>query len=298
MGKILVSGVVNVENNLKVDSFPVAYNPVNFAFFGINTNVAGVGFNIAKALATLGDEVSLVSMIGDDVNADAVLCKLEKTGISTKYVKMIAKNTPQSIIMYDNEGKRQIFTDLKDLQELSFPVDDFEKAQSDSDILVLTNINYSRGLLKKAKETKKLIATDVQAISDIEDSYNKDFLENADILFFSNDKLLDAASGFMQDLIKKYNHKIIVSGLGEKGALMYVREQDTVFSFNAVKTRPIVNTVGAGDALFSSFIHFYAKTKDPHVSIKKAMLFASFKIGESGATNGFLTEKELEDLEA
>ena len=27
----------------------------------------------------------------------------------------------------------------------------------------------------------------------------------------------------------------------------------------AVKTKEVINTVGAGDALFSAFIHFYAK---------------------------------------
>ena len=50
----------------------------------------------------------------------------------------------------------------------------------------------------------------------------------------------------------------------------------------------MVNTIGAGDALFSGFIHFYLKSKNPYQALQKAMLFASYKIGSTGAADGFL----------
>jgi len=68
------------------------------------------------------------------------------------------------------------------------------------------------------------------------------------------------------------------------------------FHYHAVDARPIVNTIGAGDALFSAFIHCYAKGENPHQALKKAIAFASWKIGEKGAADGFLTEAALESL--
>lgn len=66
--------------------------------------------------------------------------------------------------------------------------------------------------------------------------------------------------------------------------------------FPAVKTRKVVNTVGAGDSLLSSFIHFYFKNYNPYEAIKKAIIFASYKIGEKGAANGFLQEETIESF--
>ena len=53
------------------------------------------------------------------------------------------------------------------------------------------------------------------------------------------------------------------------------------------------NTVGAGDALVSAFVHFYLKGEAPVEALRKASYFASYKIGESGASKGFLTEEAL-----
>ena len=66
MSNILVSGLINIETTLKVDGFPIAYEPVRYPFWGVRSTVSGVGYNIAKALTTLGDSVRLLSLIGRD----------------------------------------------------------------------------------------------------------------------------------------------------------------------------------------------------------------------------------------
>jgi ribokinase len=81
--------------------------------------------------------------------------------------------------------------------------------------------------------------------------------------------------------------------MGELGVMIYVKEKNEIKQFPAVKTREAVNTIGAGDSLFSCFIHFYNKTQDPYYSIKRATIFASYKVGENGGAKGFLTEEEV-----
>ena len=59
MARILISGLVNVETTLQVRQFPIEYYPIDYPFFGINTDVSGVGLNIASALLALGEPVPL-----------------------------------------------------------------------------------------------------------------------------------------------------------------------------------------------------------------------------------------------
>ena len=58
---VLVSGLVNVETSVKVRKFPIEYYPIDYPFFGVESHIAGVAYNLAKALTTLGDDVDLLS---------------------------------------------------------------------------------------------------------------------------------------------------------------------------------------------------------------------------------------------
>jgi ribokinase len=133
-------------------------------------------------------------------------------------------------------------------------------------------------------------------LSDIDDNYNSDYLKYSDILFLSNENIIGNENEMILQLSQKYNHRIIVITMGENGLLIYTREKAEIKHFPAAKTREVVNTTGAGDALFSCFIHYFIKTKEPYYSIRMAAIFASYKIGENGGAKGFLPEKELEEL--
>ena len=292
MNNFLVSGHITIETTVKIEKFPIEYSPIEFNFYGNKSTVSGVGFNIVKAIKTLGGNPLFCSIIGNDIYRDIIKLELEKNGINNKYVLPIMNETSQSVILY-NENKRKIYSDLKDIQEKTYPVNTIDSLIKDTDIAVLCNINYSRGLLKKVKNYGKLIATDVHVICDVDDAYNKDFMEYSDILFLSNENIIGKEYDFINTLIETYTNKIIVIGLSGNGLLLYVRDDNRTQHYPVVQTRKIVNTIGAGDALFSSFIYFYNKTKDPYYAIEKAIVFASYKIGEKGAAEGFLTESEL-----
>ena len=64
MPNIFVAGLANIETTLRVDGFPISYQPVTYAFHGISTSVSAVGYNVAKALTNLGNAVSFASLIG------------------------------------------------------------------------------------------------------------------------------------------------------------------------------------------------------------------------------------------
>ena len=296
MTRILISGLINIETTLRVDGFPVEYAPVRYPFFGVNSTVSGVGYNIAKALTTLGDTVRLVSIIGEDAAGTLARQALAADGISGEFVIPGMVHTAQSVILYDAEGRRQIHVDLKEVQGQVYPDALFERAAQGCDLAVLCNINYSRPFLRRARERGMTVATDVHAISDLDDSYNREFMAAADILFMSDERLPCPPEERARRAMSRYGAEIVVIGLGAAGALLAVRSDNSVERIPAVRTRHVVSTIGAGDALFSCFIHFYHKIRDPYEAIRKAMVFAAHKIGKSGAAEGFLTEPELDRL--
>lgn len=296
MSKILVSGLVNTETTVKIKEFPISYFPIDYPFFGVNTGVAGVAYNLSKALKSLGDQVRLISMIGSDFGGEYVRKEIEAIGIDAANMQQQLRQTPNSVILYDGEGKRQIYCDLKDIQDMSF---DFHREMyQDCDVIAACNTNFNRSLLNKARADGKLIATDVHVLSDIEDAYNRDFMEYADILFLSDEAIRMDAKEFLMEIEKRYENEIIVLGQGSQGALMYVKKEGKFYDFPVIKTGKVINTVGAGDALFSGFIHYYVKGVPAEEALKKAEIFASYKIGFDGAANGFADEQKIEELAA
>ncbi len=294
MANILVSGLINTETTVRVRQFPVNYYPIDYPFFGVNTAVSGVAYNISRALKTLGDDVTLLTMTGRDFPAEYIRSELRAAGIGTDWVRPKLKQTPNSVVLYDGEGKRQIYCDLKDIQET--PYDFPEDICRDADVVAACNINFSRPLLHQAKALGKTVATDVHVLSDIHDEFNREFMSRADILFLSDEGIPGDYRDFLRALGDTYGNRIIVLGRGAEGAAMYLREEGRMFALPAVQVGKIVNTVGAGDALFSGFLHYFVQGYRPPDALTRAQVFASAKIRVSGAANGFPAEEEMESL--
>ncbi len=291
---ILVSGLVNIETSVPVRGFPVRYYPIDYLFGSVTSTVSGVGFNIAKALSRLGDEVDMVSLIGNDFYGDFALKKLKECGINTRLVRKQLELTCHSVVLYDKDGSNQIYCDLKDVQNQPY-VQNTDKALMRSELAVLCNINFSRSLLSRAKQLNIPIATDCHVLSDVHDSFNLEFMRYADILFLSNSAISGSEYSFIRQLAATYSSKIIVIGMGKEGAMMYTRDNDTIRHYPVPTDESFANTSGAGDALFACFVHYYAKDKNPERALDYAQVFATSKLHSPTPDGGFLSEEELEN---
>lgn len=247
-------------------------------------------------LNALGHEVLLLSLIGNDLNGETIKRTLTEMHIGHEHVLATMPQTPQSVILYDPSGRREVYTDLKDIQERTFPIDSFEKLAAASDLCVLCNINFARALLPVAKRLGKIIASDVHAISNLEDDFNRDFMAAADMLFCSHERLPESPEQWVQAVGRRYNPAVQVVGMGADGSLLALRGQPPQHA-PALTTRPVVNTIGAGDALFAAFLHGWLQTGgDAYQSLQLATIFASWKVGGNGGADGFLSREELQRL--
>lgn len=294
MKKILVSGLINIETSLKVDHFPIEYCPIEYPFFGVDTFVSGVGYNVAKALKTLDSDVDLLSIIGDDILGNIIAEEIKRNNIDINHlIKNKKSKTATSVVLVDNNGKRKIYCDLKDLQDVT-PLNGSHINIDNYSLAILTNINFNRELIKLANKKNIKVACDVHVLSSINDSYNDDFMKYSNILFLSNEAIIGREEEFIKEIYDKYHNEIIVCGCGDRGALMYIGKENRFVFESAKAPLGIKSTIGAGDALFSCFIHYYVKELPLEECLKKATLFAGIKISELGGSNGFVNEKELE----
>jgi ribokinase len=117
----------------------------------------------------------------------------------------------------------------------------------------------------------------------------------ADILFLSDERLWAPPQDCARELLGRYRMRAAILGRGADGALLAERDRAPLF-LPAASTRPVVNTVGAGDALLSSFTHHWLRGMAMEDALRRAIVFASWKIGEKGAAAGFLDEAGLDAL--
>lgn len=294
MAEIAVVGLVNLETTLAVDGFPVPYAAARYSFFGVRSSVSGVGYNVARALHTLGDSVRLCAMLGTDGAADLVRLTCEREGLPLEGLLSGLSETPQSLIMHDPSGARSIHTDLKDIQERHYPQERLSAALNGCAAAVICNINFARPALHICQALKIPVFTDLHAITDLQNPYDQEFLEAADGLFFSAEHL-EHPERTALEVFERFGTKLIVIGLGSRGALLCTRDAEPLL-MTAKAPRAIVSSVGAGDALLSSFVHYYLKLGDARAALERAVLFAGWKIGETGGSSGFLSEAALEAL--
>ena len=295
MSAIAVAGLYTKETNLKIEGFPLAYYPVAFPFHGIAEMHSGVGLNLAIALAKLGHAARLATLIGPDEAGERMLAALPRLGLASGFVARTTAATSQSVILVAPDGSRQAHCDLKDLQGSEYPGELVAPLLSGTELAVICNINFARPLLNEARARGIPIATDVHVLADFDDGYNRDFIAAADILFLSHERLPCPPHEAIAELRRRFDPRIIVIGMGAEGALLSERGRE-LFHGGAVAPRGILNTIGAGDALFASFLDQSLRGLDAQTALSRAMLYAGWKIGESGASEGLLDAAGFAEL--
>ena len=290
---VVVAGVTNVETSVSVDGFPLEYVPARYPRRGINTRVAGVGYNVAAGLRALGVPVSFATYVGDDSAGAVARARLEHLDLSGA-TSLKAPSTAQSVVLVDPSGRRSVHTDSKDLPDAVYPQEVFEKAMAGADLAVLTNIGFSRPLLGVARGKGVPIACDIHAIADLEDAYNQDFMAAATVLFCSHERLPTLPEVWARQVLARYDSELVVIGLGDQGCLVAER-RGALTRVPAAAVGSVVNTAGGGDALCAAFLDGWRRGQDPVHAARRAMIFAAAKIAAAPGTDGFLNRAELDE---
>lgn len=294
--KIVVVGVTSLYMSVPVDEFPIRYQPSRSPGW-LRAGAAGAGCHIAKVLHDLGDEVNLCTVIGRDPPGALIRSELAADGL----LGPGAVDVPASslgVVLVAPDGRRMGQPYLAVVNSVEYPAEVFRQGLQGADLAVLTNSRLARPLLRHARQQGVPIAVDVHLIADVNDSYNQPWLEVADIVFCSHERLPCSPLEWVRSIFEHYPGCAIAGvGCAEAGCVLGLRDGRLV-QVPAVIPRGVVSTAGAGDTLFASFIHGWLASGCPIRAVERAVLYAGWAIGDSFPCRATLTEDQVDLLEA
>jgi len=297
---IAVIGSNMVDLTTYVERMPAQGETLEAPSFAIGCG--GKGANQAVAAALLGNEVLMVTRVGDDIFADNTIANFKKFGIETKYVKKVA-NMPSGVapIFVDASSQNSILI-VKGANNKLLP-EAIDEAAADlkkcSMILLqlevpLETIYYAIDFGKKnnipvvlnpAPATKDL---DIQKVCDC-----AFFMPNETELSILTDmpvNTLEEVVAAAKILVNKGLKNVIVT-LGSRGSVWV--HDDTHTFVPSLKVNA-VDTSGAGDSFIGCFASMYEETKDILKAMKCATTFAALGVQGKGTQSSFPSRERYE----
>lgn len=244
--RVFVAGPVSWNRLVLLDRLPEARPHTVFAS-GHRMAVGGTSAGKALNLASLGADVTLRTVVGDDDAGRAVLGVLGRAGVEV-IAEVVDGATEQHLNLMDPHGGRvSIYLELPVLDAARHD-DRTRAALAAADAAVIDLADHARPLLATAREAGVPVWCDLHDYDGVAD-FHRDFLEAADHVFLNDDAFGDreALLVFLKSLDKRP-----VATLGADGALAVVA--GAVHRVPAVPVERVVDTNGAGDAFFSGFL--------------------------------------------
>ena len=133
-----------------------------------------------------------------------------------------------------------------------------------------------------------IIACDLQDVVTLHDGYREDFIDYADIVFFSAANQRDPKS-LIEELLKWRPMLIVVSGMGAAGCALGTRDGIRYFGPVSLDT-PVIDTNGAGDGLAVGFLSSYVLDGySLEESVRRGQIAARYTCGQKASSSRLIT---------
>ena len=251
---VVVVGNVGIDTNVYIDGGDVDLS--REANFTQNIDCVGqAGGYASRGYARLGKRTSFIGCVGDDFSGRFIREEFVHDGIDMRGVFLDPAGTSRSINFMYQDGRRKNFYDGKSHMTLQPDLDACRLLLSEARLAHFNIPNWARHLLPAAKQSGMTIACDIQDVVNVRDGYRDDFIEYADIVFFSAANLPSPAP-VIEELLRLKPDLIIVSGMGADGCAVGTHASIRYFPPVSM-TAPVIDTNGAGDSLAVGFLSSY-----------------------------------------
>ena len=283
------------------------------------TAVGGGGLNAAANFAHLGAKTAAIFKIGEDFQGRNIMDKVEEAGVDTSLViKSQTENSGSSVILLSFEGNRTVLAyrgangTIKE-DEINFEAIKNAKwlyiaplnGQSGAVLDKLSHfaeehntnvaINPGSSSLKKGlKYFEKILSTAEVVVMNKEEASLVTKIEvrpDTKAESFSSETIHPDIKA-MLDKLKSMDAKVVIITDGKHGVYAY----DGKHYYKCPEfPAKVVSTLGAGDALSSTFVAALEYTSwDIEKSLMLASVNAASIVSHFGAQEGFLTFEEME----
>lgn len=290
----VVIGAIGIDTNVYLYADEVDFNVE--ANFSKNIDYLGqAGGYSCRLFRSLGWNTAFIGYVGKDFQGEYIRGELKKDGIDSSALFTDPSGTKRSINFMYRDGRRKNFYDGKASMEAKPDLERCRRVLRGAKLAHFSIVNWARYLLDIAREESVLISCDIQDIVDVEDEYRKDFIEKADILFFSAANHPDPRP-LMERFLRIKPGRTVICGRGKEGCAIGNDEGITFYPPVEI-AEPVVDSNGAGDSLAVGYLS--AKVLEARTeaeAILRGQALARHTCTIKASSSDFLSHSELENL--
>jgi len=259
--------------------------------------IGGAG-NVALNIRALGASVNVISVTGNDNEADLLKTLLEKNKIDTTYLIKSADRITTNKIRIISRNQQMMRLDAEITQPLSLKdeetlISSFEKYIREEKPAVVILEDYNKGVLSETVIKRIISLCQANNIITTVDPKRKNFFAYKQVDIFKPN-LLEAKEGLniiSEDVTKellenihsslheKLDHKISLITLSEKGVFF---QKDNEQAIIPTHIRSIADVSGAGDTVIAVASLVYAATGNVHLMAEMANIAGGLVCEEVG----------------
>lgn len=285
--------------------FVICFGEVLWDVFPTHKEIGGAPLNVALRLSSLGNDVSMISSVGNDNNGKKLISFMTSNAINANEIQINKKfQTGQVKVILDKKGSATYnieFPCAWDNIHLNEELKEFVK-KSDAFVfgsLVARNTVSKHTLLELLKVAKyKIFDVNLRPPHYTLDVLSK-LMGEANFIKFNDDELLeiceqlDFYSSDIESNIKFISNATKTSNicvtLGKDGAILFI---SNTFFKNCGYPIQVKDTVGAGDSFLASLISELLNNKLPQEALDFACVVGAIVAGSNGA-NPKIAEKDI-----
>ncbi|MDO6808789.1 carbohydrate kinase [Zobellia galactanivorans] len=284
----------------------VCFGEVLWDVFPTHEKIGGAPLNVALRLQSLGNQVSIISRIGEDEKGKEIEKSIIEKGVNAENLQVDQElNTGIVQVSLSQNGSASY--------DITFPrawdnikIDDKAiKATQGADAFIYGSLvardKRSKHTLYELLKLAKYKIFDVNLRAPY---YNMEVLGHlmkaADFIKFNDDEILEIGQELGSEsnaleqnisfIAKRTDTKSICVTRGAHGAILYYKDN---FYENKGYPIEVVDTVGAGDSFLASLTNGLIKMEDPQKTIDFACAIGAMVAGREGA-NPIFTPEEIQ----
>lgn len=285
--------------------FIICFGEVLWDVFPTHKEIGGAPLNVALRLSSLGNDVSMISSVGNDNDGKKLISFITSNAINADEIQINKEfETSQVRVILDKKGSATY--------NIEFPCawDDIQLNEESGEIVkssdafifgsLIARGNVSRHTLLELLKIAKYKIFDVNLRPPhYTMSILNELMQKANFIKFNNDELieiceqLDFYSSDIESNIKFISNatktnRICVT-LGKDGATLFI---SNTFFKNRGYSIQVKDTVGAGDSFLASLISELLNNKLPQEALDFACAVGAIVAGSNGA-NPKIAEKDI-----
>ncbi len=299
---ILVIGSTNVDFLIRTKKLPSFGETVTDGLF--MQNFGGKGANQAVGAARAGGNVTFITCLGNDSNADSLLQNFKIDGIDTSHIVIDKNNsTGAALIMLDEKGNNYLSVAPGSNYSLTPPhIDAAADLIAKCTFIVLQleiPLDTTYHIIELAKKNNKKVIWNLAPAREV----NLEILKDIHT-FIVNEVEASMVCGFHVEtpeeirkaatILLQKGPEIVLITLGSRGVYLASKTDDKFIS--AFKVDPI-DTTGAGDIFCGSFAVAMAEGRSAVESVKFACAASAISVTRMGAQPSAPIRKEIEDFQ-